>query len=554
MSILNFQTIQQDPYRSGILTGFFTLCAIAFVNLIGNLFFEMSSQHGALLLVMALFASVISGVASAYSSKKTSTRRQVELKVAKSLAIGDFSNASFHPENGHTELSTALIAIADRQLSIERNNGQLIQEAAARESQLLTALDCASQEIALFDKNGLLVCANSAYLSKCNTIGAIVALGMTRKEVCAELAKAPRANLPLNERQSWFKAQEDLRQEAATSKMPVRFVRLNNELAQISVHSTKDGHQVEIIEDIGYVSALELRMQKAERETLASSRIKQVTLSRLSHTIRTPMTGVLAAAELLSDTTLDDKQRARLDIIRRSAGTLLGVVQDMFDMAEMPEQSMLKKAEIQNDGHIDTYETASTAILQEAAYDPLLEKQETVMPNYFSHRPDLKLFAELSSQTDHPEKLSDIFEATHSEATKHPEQLANLDLLIVESNEVNQIYVSNSLENSGFVYKIVGTGAQAIEVAKASKPRLILMDISIPDIDGLQVTAAIRQNTQNQSYAPIIIGMANHFLHGDLTKCLNAGMDQYLAKPATTQALLSLLDDWLKPEPLKMVS
>jgi CheY-like chemotaxis protein/signal transduction histidine kinase len=596
MNLPKFANLRQEPINSGIITGFLTLCAIAFVNLFGRFVTEETHMSGLILLAVAAIASLAAGAVAFLRSQKITTLRDAELKTALSLAAGDFSNALYVPKQGHTALSLALTEIADRQLAIERNNGQLIQEASTRENHLLTTLDCVSQEIAVYDKSGLLVCANSGFLSKCNIFGAVVALGMTRKEVWSELAKAPRSNLPLNERQSWFKIQEELRQDAAASSTPVRFTRLNGEAAQISMFVTKDGHQVEITEEIAGLINLEQRVLKAERETTASDRLKQVTLSRLSHTIRTPMTGVLAAAELLSDTTLDTRQRARLDIIRRSAGTLLGVVQDMFDMADAanspitsqeghtvslrkqalicstPESLALEATEVLSRDNYDVTafesfsqlskasETLQLAVQKQASLIVLAndeQKAQILAMNEaanLSDRPDLKLFSELLMQTKNPSALIEILETpTESVDVSTTDQNVKLDVLIVESNEVNQIYLSNNMKDSDYAYKIVGTGTLAIEIAQKAAPNLILLDISIPDIDGLQVTAAIRAAAYNSNTVPLIIGLTNHFVQGDQAKCLNAGMDQYMAKPQTGPELISLIEDWLNPAPLKMV-
>jgi CheY-like chemotaxis protein/signal transduction histidine kinase len=602
MKALNVQKLREEPLNSAIVAGFSTLCAIAFVNLLGNLFSHSSAISGALILFSAIAASIFSGALASFRSKKLIAQRQIELKIARSLASGDFSNAVWQAQHGHSELASAMSGIADRQLAIERNNGQLIQEAVTRESQLLSALDCIGLEITIFDRGGLLVCANTAYLSRCNMIGAAVALGMTRKEVWAELAKAPRSNLPLNERQSWLKFQEELRAEALSTKAPVRFGRFNGEPAHMFVYTTRDGHHVEIIESIEDRINLEQRVQRAEREADAMGRIKQVTLSRLSHTIRTPMTGVLAAADLLSESVLDEKQRGRVEIIRRSAGTLLGVVQDMFEMAETTLSSDVTIPKIDaaqrkqalvcsTPAHLakeviellgkDEYEITSFEPfgLSSDAGDALKLANEKhadliVLANEdqkagilaikdftdLSQKPELKLFSDLLRHSEtadvvhNPAEGNMAAEGTMNATVQSAKPAQRVDLLVVESNEVNQIYLSNSLDKSDFAFNIVGTGALAIEAAKVGKPRLILMDISIPDIDGLQVTASIRASTAGDALPPVIIGMTNHFVQGDLAKCIAAGMDHYQAKPQTAENLHDLVARWLKTEPLRKAS
>ena len=76
-----------------------------------------------------------------------------------------------------------------------------------------------------------------------------------------------------------------------------------------------------------------MNVERSRREADASEEIKKATVSRYANTIRVPMTGVLAAAEMLNDTALTPMQQDKLDIIRRSSGNLLGIMQDMMQTA-----------------------------------------------------------------------------------------------------------------------------------------------------------------------------------------------------------------------------
>ena len=93
---------------------------------------------------------------------------------------------------------------------------------------------------------------------------------------------------------------------------------------------TPQKNQIEITTDITDAVCDHMEVERSRREVDAAEEIKKATVARFAQTIRVPMTGVLAAAEMLNDTDLDESQQDKLDIIRRSSGSLLGVMQDMM--------------------------------------------------------------------------------------------------------------------------------------------------------------------------------------------------------------------------------
>ncbi len=125
-------------------------------------------------------------------------------------------------------------------------------------------------------------------------------------------------------------------------------------------------------------------------------------------------------------------------------------------------------------------------------------------------------------------------------------------ILVAEDNEVNQIVVEQILVDAGHSYAIVENGKLALERFKAQRPDLVLMDVSMPEMSGLEATKAIREVEKNAAdgrHTPII-GITAHALKGDRETCMNAGMDDYLPKPISLNALQSKIDEWLeKSEP-----
>ncbi|MBL0936117.1 MAG: response regulator [Rhizobiaceae bacterium] len=120
---------------------------------------------------------------------------------------------------------------------------------------------------------------------------------------------------------------------------------------------------------------------------------------------------------------------------------------------------------------------------------------------------------------------------------------AALDVLVAEDNEVNQLVFRQILEEIGLKFAIVANGRLALERYREAGARLILMDVSMPVMDGLEATRAIRALPDA---APVpIIGVTAHALKGDRERCLEAGMDDYLPKPISPKALADKIASWL---------
>ena len=120
-------------------------------------------------------------------------------------------------------------------------------------------------------------------------------------------------------------------------------------------------------------------------------------------------------------------------------------------------------------------------------------------------------------------------------------------ILYVEDNAQNMRLVRKMLKVGG--YEMVGAedGLKGLEMAKAHKPEIILMDINLPDIDGIEVTKRIKAQ-EHLNHIPIIALTANA-MYGDEAKYIAAGCDGYIAKPVDKQKLHSEIERFLaKPE------
>jgi signal transduction histidine kinase/DNA-binding NarL/FixJ family response regulator/HPt (histidine-containing phosphotransfer) domain-containing protein len=117
------------------------------------------------------------------------------------------------------------------------------------------------------------------------------------------------------------------------------------------------------------------------------------------------------------------------------------------------------------------------------------------------------------------------------------------EILVVEDNLTNQVIAASFLRNSGHKVDVASDGAEAIMRVKSKNYDLVFMDVSMPVMDGLAATRAIRDMSGRNKHLPIL-AMTAHAMRGDREQCLRAGMNGYLAKPATRDALLQAVHRW----------
>ncbi len=126
-----------------------------------------------------------------------------------------------------------------------------------------------------------------------------------------------------------------------------------------------------------------------------------------------------------------------------------------------------------------------------------------------------------------------------SEEVKSFDALKGLSILVVEDNLVNQMVASEILMDNGVLVKTADSGLKAIEMIKENKFDAVLMDIQMPEIDGIETTKYIRQNL-NMSELPII-AMTAHAMRGDRERCLEVGMNDYIPKPVDRNQMLDII-------------
>ena len=109
-------------------------------------------------------------------------------------------------------------------------------------------------------------------------------------------------------------------------------------------------------------------------------------------------------------------------------------------------------------------------------------------------------------------------------------------VLLVEDNEMNRDMLSRRLSRKGFEVIVALDGAEALQAALAEAPALILMDMSLPVMDGWEATRRIKAEAATAAIP--VIGLTAHAMDGDREKCLAAGCDDYDTKPVDLPRLL----------------
>ncbi len=133
-----------------------------------------------------------------------------------------------------------------------------------------------------------------------------------------------------------------------------------------------------------------------------------------------------------------------------------------------------------------------------------------------------------------------------------PRERANIRILLAEDCPVNQQVALSLLEKMGYAASAVANGLEAIAALKMFPYALVLMDVQMPEMDGLEATQVIRAGKEKLNPRVPIVAMTANALPGDRSQCLEAGMDDYITKPINRQGLAKVLQRWLaEPPPVR---
>ncbi|PIU93917.1 MAG: hypothetical protein COS65_10385, partial [Armatimonadetes bacterium CG06_land_8_20_14_3_00_66_21] len=129
--------------------------------------------------------------------------------------------------------------------------------------------------------------------------------------------------------------------------------------------------------------------------------------------------------------------------------------------------------------------------------------------------------------------------------TRHTlrEVAARLRILVAEDNRVNQMFMQTLISKLGHEAVLAGNGKEALALLTAQNFDLVLMDVQMPELDGLEATARIRApQSAVRNHAIPIVALTAHAMSEDRQRCLEAGMDDYLSKPLSPKELLAALE------------
>ena len=118
-------------------------------------------------------------------------------------------------------------------------------------------------------------------------------------------------------------------------------------------------------------------------------------------------------------------------------------------------------------------------------------------------------------------------------------------ILVVDDDEMNRDMLSRRLLRKGYEVVLAVHGAEAIEKARSDRPTLILMDLSMPVLDGYEATRRLKGDAATAGIP--IIGLSAHAMVGDREKALAAGCDDYDTKPVELPRLLGKVEAFLPP-------
>jgi signal transduction histidine kinase/CheY-like chemotaxis protein len=207
----------------------------------------------------------------------------------------------------------------------------------------------------------------------------------------------------------------------------------------------------------------------------------------------------------------------------------------------------------------------STALACAIKSDPLLAPAQLVLLTPFGsqgHNADAR-HAGFAAYLSKPVRQSQLYDCIvtvmgtdSAPSLQHPPPSQNLSqeqiqwygrVLVVEDNVVNQKVAANMLERLGCRVDVVANGLEAVETSSRIAYDCIFMDCHMPEMDGYEATAAIRQREAQTGVHTPIIAMTADAMQGDYERCLTAGMDAYISKPVQAEKLAKTLQQWLQP-------
>jgi len=337
----------------------------------------------------------------------------------------------------------------------------------------------------------------------------------------------------------------------------------------------------------GLVETVDAERQMREQAE-AADRAKSDLLAVVSHELRTPMGAVISMSELLLKGPLESNQRRYAETLQQSARSLVTVLNDILDFSKL-EAGRFELDSAVFDLH-ELVKSVGSALQARAREKGLLGavnvgmscprfikgdsvRLRQVLTNLidnavkFTPRGSVHLHANAGEASG---KLSLRFDVTDTgigfgefqrerlfqpyAPTERAEVTPAMDapatgtlvghVLAVEDNAVNRTLIGAYLEEFGLTCDIVETGAAALKRLASKDYDLVLMDIMMPELDGVETTKRIRKLGGDAAKVPIV-ALTAHAMKGDREDYLAAGMDGYVSKPIRGRDLFAALKPYL---------
>jgi len=243
-----------------------------------------------------------------------------------------------------------------------------------------------------------------------------------------------------------------------------------------------------------------------------------------------------------------------------SAQTALAMLQEAAERGQ-PFQLVLTDAAMPE---VDGFSLAERiAIVYRASPPKLILLTSGAAPALRGRR--VKLFAAMLvkpvKQSDLLDTIVTAFATTASsrrarakEPPRQTQARTGLRVLVAEDNATNQKLVSALLDQQGHTATVVGNGTLAVQRAAQEPFDVILMDVQMPEMSGIEATAAIRKQEEGTGRHLPIVALTARAMAGDREQCLAAGMDAYVAKPVRAAELFSAIDTAIAGTPLSQRS
>ncbi|WP_160861665.1 response regulator [Shinella kummerowiae] len=153
-----------------------------------------------------------------------------------------------------------------------------------------------------------------------------------------------------------------------------------------------------------------------------------------------------------------------------------------------------------------------------------------------------------------PVSLSDDWYIATDISTMLPAAVGDIEVLVAEDNQINQFVFSQILEGMGISHRIAENGEEAVMLWRKHQPRLVLMDISMPVMNGIDAAMEIREAEKLTGTRTPIVAVTAQALNVDMQNCMDAGMDDYITKPVSPDMIEAIYQRYAAGKPEKNVA